>query len=216
MAVELYDEHEQSERVRNWIKEYSSAIIIALILAFGSIFGFRQWQDYQANQQALAADYYRVVADQLSAEQYDVAAAEYEAMREAVGGSAYAGLAGMRLAAAQVGNGRLAPAESIYREILDNRRLRPLWPVATLRLARVLEAQGESEAALALLDEPAPTGFEAAWAETRGDLMFERGRVEEARRAWQQARESRLADGSNTRLLDVKIDAATAATGETS
>ncbi|NEZ04012.1 tetratricopeptide repeat protein [Wenzhouxiangella sp. XN201] len=216
MAVELYDEHEQSERVRNWIKEYSSSIIIALILAFGSIFGFRQWQDYQANQQALAADYYRVVADQLSAEEYDVAAAEYEAMREAVGGSAYAGLAGMRLAAAQVENGRLAPAESIYREILDNRRLRPLWPVATLRLTRVLEAQGESEAALALLDEPAPTGFEAAWAETRGDLMFERGRVEEARSAWQQARESRLADGSNTRLLDVKIDAATAATGETS
>lgn len=126
MAVELYDEHEQSERVRNWIKEYSSAIIIALILAFGSIFGFRQWQDYQANQQALAADYYRVVADQLSAEEYDVAAAEYEAMREAVGGSAYAGLAGMRLAAAQVENGRLAPAEATYREILDNRRLRPL------------------------------------------------------------------------------------------
>lgn len=216
MAVELYDEHEQSERVRNWIKEYSSAIIIALILAFGSIFGFRQWQDYQANQQALAADYYRVVADQLSAEEYDVAAAEYKAMREAVGGSAYAGLAGMRLAAAQVENGRLAPAEATYREILDNRRLRPLWPVATLRLARVLEAQGENESALALLDEPAPTGFEAAWAETRGDLMFERGRVEEARRAWQQARESRLADGSNTRLLDVKIDAATAATGETS
>jgi predicted negative regulator of RcsB-dependent stress response len=216
MAVELYDEHEQSERVRNWIKEYSSAIIIALILAFGSIFGFRQWQDYQANQQALAADYYRVVGDQLSAEEYDVAAAEFEAMREAVGGSAYAGLAGMRLAAAQVENGRLAPAEGIYREILDNRRLRPLWPVATLRLARVLEAQGESEAALALLDESAPTGFEAAWAETRGDLMFERGRVEEARSAWQQARESRLADGSNTRLLDVKIDAATAATGETS
>lgn len=216
MAVELYDEHEQSERVRNWIKEYSSAIIIALILAFGSIFGFRQWQDYQANQQALAADYYRVVADQLSAEEYDVAAAEYEAMLEAVGGSAYAGLAGMRLAAAQVENGRLAPAEAIYREILDNRRLRPLWPVATLRLARVLEAQGESESALALLDEPAPTGFEAAWAETRGDLMFERGRVEEARSAWQQARESRLADGSNTRLLDIKIDAATAATGETS
>lgn len=216
MAVELYDEHEQSERVRNWIKEYSSAIIIALILAFAGIFGFRQWQDFQANQQGLAADYYQVIADRLSAEELEPAVAEFEAMREAVGGSAYAGLAGMRLAAAQVDDGRLAPAEAIYRDVLDNRNLRPLWPVATLRLARVLEAQGESEAALALLDEPAPTGFEAAWAETRGDLMFERGQMDEARSAWQQARESRLADGANTRLLDVKIDAATAATGETS
>lgn len=213
MAVELYDEHEQSERVRNWIKEYSSAIIVALILAFAGIFGFRQWQDYQANQQALAAEYYQVVADRLSAGEFDAAVAEYEAMREAVGDRAYAGLAGMRLAAAHVEEGRLARAEAIYRDVLDNRRLRPLWPVATLRLARVLEAQGESEAALALLDEPAPTGFQAAWAETRGDLMFERGRHEEARTAWQQAREIRLADGDNTRLLDVKIDAATAAAG---
>lgn len=208
MAVELYDEHEQGERVRRWIKEYSSAIIIGLILAFGGIFGFRQWQDYRVNQQSLAADHYQVVRQQLANQGPDAAAAELQSMREAVGDAAYTGLAGMHLASAWVEDGRLAPAEEIYRSILDNGRLESLWPVARLRLVRVLEAQGEHEAALAMLDESAPDGFEAAWAEARGDLLFERGRLQEAREAWEQALARRTADGGNARLLQLKIDAA--------
>jgi len=209
MAVELYDEHEQGERVRRWIKEYSSAIIIGLILAFGGIFGFRQWQDYRAEQQRMGSDYYQVVRQQVEADDLESAASQYEAMQDAVGQTAYTGLAGLHLAAAWVEDGRLAPAAEIYRGIIDNRRLESLWPIATLRLARVLEAQGEHEEALALLDGNAPKGFEASWAETRGDLLFERGRIAEARSAWEDALARRTADGGNPRLLQIKIDAAT-------
>ncbi|NBB93263.1 MAG: tetratricopeptide repeat protein [Gammaproteobacteria bacterium] len=208
MAVELYDEHEQGERVRGWIKEYSPAIIIGLILAFGGIFGFRYWQDHRANQQFLAADYYRAVTQRLAGQDAETAATEYQAMVDAVGQTAYTGLAGMQLAAGWVEAGRLAPAEQIYRDILDNGRLESLWPVARLRLVRVLEAQGEYEEALSMLDEQAPTGYEAAWAEARGDALFERGRFDEARSAWQEALDRRLANGENPRLLQVKLDAA--------
>src|SRR5699024_1815871 len=176
MAVELYDEHEQGERVRNWIREYTPALIIGLVLAFGGIFGFRMWQDHRTEQQLMGSDYYQAVSQQVAAGDLEAAEAEYQAMIETVDGTAYAGLAGMQLAAARVDDGRLAPAAEIYRNILDNRRLKSLWPIATLRLARVLEAQGEYEPALALLDGKAPPGFAASWAETRGDLLFERGR----------------------------------------
>lgn len=208
MAVELYDEHEQGERVRNWIREYTPAIIIGLILAFGGIFGFRQWQDYRVQQQLMGSDYYQVVSQQVTNGDLESAESEYRAMVEAVGATAYAGLAGMQLAAAWIDDGRLAPAAEVYRNIIDNRRLKSLWPVATLRLARVLEAQGEHEQALALLEGTAPTGFAASWAETRGDLLFERGRIAEARAAWQDALTRREADGGNSRLLQIKIDAA--------
>jgi len=209
MAVELYDEHEQGERVRRWIKEYSSAIIIGLILAFGGIFGFRQWQDYRADQQLMGSEYYQVVRQQIADGDLESAASQYQTMHEAVGDTAYAGLAGMHLAAAWVEDDRLAAAADIYRGVIDNRRLQSLWPVAKLRLARVLEAQGEYEQALTLLDETAPSGFEASWAEARGDLLFERGRIEEARTAWEDALAQRSADGGNSRLLQIKIDAAT-------
>ncbi len=210
MAVELYDEHEQGERVRRWIKEYSSAIIIGLILAFAGIFGFRQWQDHQANQQSLAAEYYHAVNQRLSNEGSEAAAGEYQTMVDEVGQTAYTGLAGMQLAAAWVEDGRLTPAEQIYRDVLDNRRLRSLWPVASLRLARVLEAQGEYPDALSLLDGTAPAGYEAAWDETRGDVLFELSQFDQARSAWQAALERREADGINPRQLQIKIDAAVA------
>jgi predicted negative regulator of RcsB-dependent stress response len=209
MAVELYDEHEQGERVRRWIKEYTPAILVGLILAFGGIFGFHQWQDHRAEQQLMGSEYYQLVSQQVADGQLESATAEYEAMKEAVGNSAYTGLAGMQLAAAWVEDGRLPAAADVYRGILETRRLEQLWPVATLRLARVLEAQGEYETALGLLEGEVPTGFEASWAETRGDLLFERGRVAEARAAWEEALARRTADGGNARLLQIKIDAAT-------
>lgn len=207
MAVELYDEHEQSERVRNWIKENGLSMVVAVVLAFGGIFGFRQWQDHRAGQQALAAQYYEVIRQELQQGSVEEAASQYEAMVEAVGRSAHAAFAGMALAAAWVEDGRLGAAERIYRDILDNRRLESVWPVATLRLARLLEAQGDTEAALSLVDGPAPDGFAGAWAEVRGDLLYERGRLDEARLAWREALDNQPAEGGNPRLLQLKIDA---------
>jgi predicted negative regulator of RcsB-dependent stress response len=207
MAVELYDEHEQSERVRQWIKEYIPAIVMGLVLAFGGIFGFRYWQDHQSGQRSLASEYYQVVRQEV--QQGDLAGAEeqYEQMRDAVGRNAYVGLAGMHLASAYVADGQLSPAARIYRSILDDRRMQSLHPVATLRLVRVLEAQGEYEEALALVDGSAPAGYAGAWAEARGDLLFERGRVDEARVAWQEALDNQPAQGGNPRMLRIKIDA---------
>lgn len=214
MAVELYDEHEQSERVRKWIKEYAPSMIIAVVLAFAGIFGFRQWQDHQASQRVLAAEYFEVVRQELEVQGLEAAREQYQAMGEAVGRSAYYGLAGLHLASAHVDEGRLAPAERIYRDILDERRLRSIWPVATLRLVRVLEAQGEIEEALSLLEEPPPPGYRGAWAEARGDLHFQRGRLEQARVAWQEALDHQPEQGANTRLLQLKIDAAGSAAEE--
>ena len=58
MAVELYDDHEQSERVRNWISENGVSIVMGVVLALAGIFGWRQWQDYQVVQAPLAKEYY--------------------------------------------------------------------------------------------------------------------------------------------------------------
>ena len=207
MAVELYDEHEQSERVRQWIKEYAPAIVMGLVLAFGGIFGFRYWQDHQAGQRALASEYYEVIRQEIQMDSLEGAEEQYGIMRDAVGRSAYIGLAGMQVAAAHIHEGQLSPAARIYQDILDDRRLRSLWPVATLRLVRILESQGDIDEALALLDQPAPAGFRGAWAEARGDLLFERGRLDEARMAWQEALDNQPAQGGNPRLLQMKIDA---------
>ena len=71
MAVELYDEHEQSERVRGWLRENGAALVIGVVLALGGIFGFRQWQGYQDAQAAMASDFYTAVQQEIEAEELE-------------------------------------------------------------------------------------------------------------------------------------------------
>jgi len=208
MAVELYDEHEQGERVRKWIREYGISIVTGLVLAFGGIFGFRYWQDHQANQKIAAANLFTVIQGEVDQGRTSAAQAQFEALQAQVPRSAYVGLGALVLAAAHIDDGRLEPAAQLYSEILDQRRMESLWPVARLRLVRVLEAQGNLQEALGVLEAVSvPAGHEAAWAELRGDLLLGLGRPSEARLAFEEALRVGNGGGMSQRLLQMKIDA---------
>ena len=207
MAVELYDEHEQGERVRSWIREYGYSIVIGLGLAFAGIFGFNQWQQHQVGQKLLAAEYFDRIQVELDLGSVSTAAERLEAMREETRHSAFIGLASLLVAAAHVEDGSLEPAARLYREVLADRRLSALWPTTTLRLARVLEAQGDITGAMRLLDGTVPSGFEGAWAELRGDLHLARGERELAAAAFQQALEYQSGQGVSEFMLQMKLDA---------
>ncbi len=217
MAVELYDEHEQGERVRNWIKEYGAAVIMGLVLAFAGIFGFRYWQEQQSVTQARAADYFVLIQGELEAGEIDAAQETYTTLNGEASSSSYVGLAAMMLAAGYVEDGRLEPASRLYRDVLSRRDLEMLWPVATLRLARVLDAQGERAEALDVLGNEPTTGFESAWHELKGDLLFAQGQLDEARLAYQEAILAGGGQTSGQRMLQMKLDATgQSSDGETS
>ncbi|MEE4295418.1 MAG: tetratricopeptide repeat protein [Wenzhouxiangella sp.] len=207
MAVELYDEHEQGERVRNWIKEYGAAIIMGLVLAFAGIFGFRFWQEQQSVKQARAADYFVLIQGELEAGNLDAAQEAFANLSEEASSSSYVGLAAMMLAAGQVEDGRLEPASRLYRDVLSRGDLEMLQPVATLRLARVLDAQGERQQALEVLGTEPTTGFESVWHELRGDLLFAEGQLTDARLAYQEALDALGGQVGGQRMLQMKLDA---------
>jgi len=207
MAVELYDEHEQSERVRNWVREYGASIVTGVLLAVAGVFGIQYWQTSQHNQRILASEYLEVIREEVANDQLDFALEQFAAMREAVGDSAQTGLAALLLAGAQVKAGQLEAAAQALRDVLTNPRLESIRPIATLRLARVVQAQGDFSGALALLDEMPAAGFEGAWAEVRGDLLLAAGQPERARDAYQQALELAGDSAAGQSLLQLKIDA---------
>ena len=151
MAVELYDEHEQSERVRNWLKENGVSIFLGVALALAGIFGWRQWQDYRADRAVLANEYYAAIQQELGAQQVDAAAEQLDAMREGVGSHAYVAMAGMLVAAAWAEAGEIDKAASVYSELLEQGDWRSLEPLARIRLALLEAARGQGEAGLRLL-----------------------------------------------------------------
>jgi len=207
MAVELYDEHEQSERVRSWLKEYGISLVMGLALALAGVFGYGQWQQRQAANAQLAAEYYNVIQDDLNEDRLETAEEQFQAMASAVGDSAYYGLASLLMAGAYVEDGRLGPAADLYREILANEGLGSIHPMSTTRLARVLHAQGDNAEALALVDAEAPEGFVGAWAEIRGDILVAQGDLEQARIAYQEALDNQVGQGIGRNLLQIKLDA---------
>lgn len=52
--VDTFNTHDQGEAVKKWLQENGSAIVMGLVIAFGGLFGFKQWQAWQetSKQQA--------------------------------------------------------------------------------------------------------------------------------------------------------------------
>ncbi|NKI34552.1 tetratricopeptide repeat protein [Wenzhouxiangella sp. XN79A] len=215
MAVELYDEHEQSERVRGWLRENGAALVVGVVLALGGIFGFRQWESYQEGQGALASDFYTAVQQEIEADQLDAAREQLQRMQEAVGDHAYVDLGTMLLAGAEVEAGEHEAARDHYTALLERTAGTALEPLVRLRLARLEAATGRAEAGLALLQGERPVGFESLWLEARGDLLAELGRTDEALAAYDEAVAQLEGEGNNARQVQTKRDALRSAAGET-
>jgi len=213
MAVELYDEHEQSERVRSWLRENGVSIVMGVVLALAGIFGWRQWQDYQSSQATLANEYYAAIQRQLEADNVEAAAEQFAAMREGVGEHAYLALAGMLLAPSLSEAGETGQAAEIYAFLLESGKWSAFRPLIRLRLALVETALGRSESALARLQGDAPAGYEALWLETRGDVLFDLNRLDAAAEAYAAAVEQLRGEGGSFRQARIKLDAVRSAAG---
>lgn len=206
MAVELYDEHEQGERVRRWLQNNGLALIIAVVLALGGVFGFQQYQRSQIESQSAAASYFNTLQSLIESEQLEMAE-DYFAELENLDQSGYYKLGAMTMAKAYVDAGRLGPAVNIYQILMARSDIDSLRGLIGLRLARLLSGQGDVDGALAVLSAPAPIGYEGPWAEVRGDIYFSEGQLEQARQAYQAALDSPNDMGFGTALIQMKLDA---------
>jgi predicted negative regulator of RcsB-dependent stress response len=212
MAVELYDEHEQSERVRKWLRENGTSIALGVVLALSGLFGWRQWQDYRAEQAVLANEYYAAISQELQAGNVAGAAEQLEAMREGVGEHSYTTLAAMRVASDLAGGNEVERAAGIYRSLLDSAS-DALKPLIRLRLALLEAAQGQGEQALARLQGEPPVGYEGLWLETRGDVLFDLGRLREAGDAYAAAVDRLRSQGRSFRQAELKLDSVKSSAG---
>lgn len=174
--VEIYDSHEQSERVKRWLRENGGAMALGLILAFGGLYGFKQWQRWEATKAQSASAEYHAMVDLLSSGNLDVAVANYETLKAEYPKSAYTALAALYMAGARIDSGQGDLAVPMLEFAMEAGDPEPIRTLARERLARLRLAQGEPDAAMQLLDSAtATTGFEAQFAEIRGDISMARG-----------------------------------------
>lgn len=205
--VEVYDAHEQGERVKKWLAENGSAIVMGLVIAFGGLFGFKQWQSWQLTNRQAASVEFEVMGELLTSGQLDAAVANFQNLREEHGKSPYTSMAALQFARARMESNQPDLAIGLYEFVIENGYPRAMKVVARERLVRVLLDQGEPEQALNLLNEAADiTGFESRYAEVRGDIHYSQSRLAEAEAAYLEALELLEEGAGDRQKLVMKLE----------
>jgi predicted negative regulator of RcsB-dependent stress response len=205
--VEIYDAHEQGEIVKKWLQQNGSAIVMGLVLAFGGLFGFKQWQTWQDTKGQKSYSEFEMMNEHLTEGQLDTAMDNFQNLQEDFAKSPYASLAALQMARARVESKQADLAINNLRMVMENGRPAGLKVVARERLARLLLDQGQAAEALVVIEgETELTGHESRYAETRGDILLALGRKDEAVAAYQSALDT-LEEGLGDRaFLELKLE----------
>ena len=195
MALDdLLDEHEQSERVQDWLRRNGAGLIGGVVLGLAAIGGWQWWQREQDARQLAAADQYQQAVGGIEAD----AAAAAGQIAELPPGT-FQVLASLQLAAAQVEAGQADAAITTLRAIRSEDPA--MQDVVARRLARLMIDTGEPAEALELLasaDSPAAL-------EIRGDAQLALGKPELAREAYTQALAGMDVASPQRGILELKL-----------
>ncbi len=205
--VEIYDPKEQGEVVKKWLSENGSAIVMGLVIAFGGLFGFKQWQSWQESNRQQASAEFAVMAELLTAGQLDAAMSNFQNLQDNYSRSPYTSMAALQMARARLDGNQADLAISLYEFVVENGYPRAMAVIARARLARVLLEQGSTDEALAVLQaESNITGFESRYAEVRGDIYQAQGKVDESIVAYREALDTLEAGEGDRATLVLKLE----------
>ncbi|QDH70080.1 YfgM family protein [Marilutibacter alkalisoli] len=195
MAIdEILDEHEQSERVLQWLRDNGVGLIGGIALGLAAIGGWKWWGIHQQQVKIEEADRYSIAVDAIDANAPN--AAELAAGLQP---GLLSTLAGLELAQSQVGAGETEAAIATLKGLGSDDPA--LAAVINQRLARLQIEAGEAEAALALLADADSAGA----LEIRGDAEFALGRHDEARASYEKALAQMDVGSPLRRMLELKL-----------
>jgi predicted negative regulator of RcsB-dependent stress response len=185
--VETYDEREQVEEIKQWIREYAPTIVIGLVLGFGLLFGWRYWLQYKHERAVAASQVYEKMIFSLEKNDYKEVVplagqliAQYEM-------TPYAFNAALMMAKLEVSNGKYEEAEKQLRWAMERSPNSGMDSIVRARLARTLLAQKKHEDALKLVTEFQQAEPSSIYDEIRGDILLGMGKAGEARAAYEEA-----------------------------
>ena len=199
MAIDdLLDEHEQGEKVRNWLQRNAVGIIGGVLLGLALVGGWRWWMARVEGERVQTGEHYQGALKSLQAKDLKQAQVQVAALKD----EPYATLAALDLAQAQVAAGQRDAAIANLRKVRSSDP--GLDQIRSRRLARLLIDAGKGEEALQLL----AAADDAAGLEARGDAQLVLGRREQAQTSYTQALTKVDVASPQRRLLELKLSEA--------
>lgn len=202
--MDYESEEQQVEALKKWWEENGRSVILGVVIGAGAIGGWQWWGSHKLATAQDASDTYAATLSALSEEEGDVVEAAALAKSEH-GDTLYAVMASLAAARGLVEKNDLAGAVTQLQWAVENAEQPDVAVISKIRLARVLGATGDIDAALAMLPTDAAAVFTGLIEEVRGDLYVAKGESDLARSAYQAALDSgqRTADAN---ALNMKLD----------
>lgn len=194
-------EEEQLDRLKSWWRENGTSIVVTVVIMVGGVAGWRWYDAEQVEAMQAASETYETFLSATGDARAEMAArldAEY-------GGTGYATFALLHQAKDATESGDLENAIGTLRRIADSGAHTLIRDVARVRLARLLQEQGESDAALGVLAEITGQGFRAQVLELKGDIHAIRGERALAHEAYRSAA-AETREGEQRPILEIKVD----------
>ncbi len=208
------EEEEQIEVIKRWWKENGTSTIVGIVAALAIVFGYQGWRDHERE---VGEDASAIYEDMVSASSLDNPLAQLDneklATAKFLGGrlkaefanSTYAHLAALLLAKIAVEEGDLPAAERELKWALDSGIDDSLEVLVRIRLARVKNAMGAADEALAILATVDPGEHRPSFEEIKGDIYRTLGDNTQARESYQRALTA-LDTGDVRPMLQMKLD----------
>lgn len=205
MAMELMDEHEQGERVRQWLRENGSAIVGGIALGIAAVVGYQWWGQSKIGHRADASAQYAALEAASDRGERDGVEKIAASLVKDYADTPYATLADLQLAEIQHKAGETDAALTSLRRAASSTVDAGLKQLIAVRIARVELAGGRAEQALATLGGVTADGFEAIREDLRGDALAGLGRRDESIAAYRKAHEAYQEGLPGKRLVEMKL-----------
>ena len=206
-------EEEQIENLKRFWQDYGTPILVGAALALAVFMGWRFWQNSRFEDAAKAGSVFQemLTAAQRSQMNPDDKAASTDVqrfaktLREDYAKTPYALDAGLLLARQASDRNDYKEAEKQLHWVLDQKPGEGVRSIATIRLARVLAAQKQYDAALALLAGEGSEGFKPSVEELKGDIYQAQGKIADARKAYLAASAALQERDEQRPVLELKM-----------
>ncbi|KMQ82447.1 hypothetical protein RF55_22949 [Lasius niger] len=201
-----YDDLEQSEHLKRWLRRYGSALALGMLLIVAAILGYGQWRRHQAAQTVRAASLYWQARQAELTHQASMADTLTRMLTKGYPDTAYAVFAAAAQARRLVQEKRYPQALTALHWAVTHSKDPSLQALFQLRSARVLLAEGEAGQALSALDSVTDPAYRGVGGELRGDAQLALGHSQQAREAYQAALDALGPDLPQSHVVRLKLD----------
>jgi predicted negative regulator of RcsB-dependent stress response len=187
MAFEEYDDFEQEQLVKDWIKANWLTIALGIGLGLGGVIGINYWKGHQQQQRFETANQYNSFTEVMKLSQFDEAQSILAELEKKSGSNFYTYEAHLLLAKEFVEKNELDKAVVELKSVIASKPDQLLTEFVKLRLARVYNAMKKHDDALTEVNSVVNESYLSMVKEIQGDAYFAKGESENAIAAYKEA-----------------------------